>query len=61
MTDLISKNYDTVEKNLSNLNLLKYIYKFEQKKLQQYETKMSKKFNRVIFVNKDDLENSKLK
>ena len=33
MTDLISKNYDTVDESLSNLNPLKQIYKFEKKVL----------------------------
>ena len=42
MTDLISKNYTTVEKNLSNFNLLKYIYKYEKKRLENYEKKQSK-------------------
>ena len=43
MTDLISKNYETVEKNLSPINPLKYIYKYEKKRLKSYETEQSKK------------------
>ncbi len=58
MTDLISKNYTTVEKNLSSFNLLKYIYKYEKKRLGNYEKKQSKKFNNIIFVNRKDIKNS---
>ncbi len=58
MTDLISKNYDTVEKKLSNLNLLKYLYKYEKKRLSSYELKEAKKFDSIVFVNKKDLPNS---
>ena len=58
MTDLISKNYDTIEKKLSNLNLLKYLYKYEKKRLNNYELKEAKKFDSIVFVNKKDLINS---
>ncbi len=58
MTDLISKNYTTIEKNLSSLNILKYIYKYEKKRLENYESKESKKFDKIVFVNKKDLKNS---
>ncbi len=56
MTDLISKNYDTVDESLSNLNPLKQIYKFEKKSLKIYENKMIKLFNFTVFVNKKDLK-----
>ena len=58
MTDLISKNYKTVEKNISNYNPLKMIYIFEMGKLINYEKKMIRKFNYSVFVNKKDLGES---
>ena len=58
MTYLISQNYTTIEKNLSSLNILKYIYKYEKKRLENYESKESKKFDNIVFVNKKDLKNS---
>ena len=60
MTDLISKNYETIEKSLSRLNPLKYLYKFEKKRLNNYEIKETRKFKSVVFVNKKDLKNSKI-
>lgn len=56
MTDLISKNYRTVEKNMSNLNPLKLLYKFEKKRLEKFEKENIKKFNCNVFVNKKDLK-----
>ncbi len=61
MTDLISKNYETVEKNLSFINPLKYIYKYEKIKLKSYEINQSKKFDKIVFVNKQDIYNSNIK
>ena len=61
MTDLISKNYETVEKNLSNLNLLKILYKYERLRLAKYELNESNKFDRIVLVNKKDLQKSHLK
>ena len=60
MTDLISENYKTVEKNLSSLNPLKYLYKFEKKKLMKYEIKQTTKFNNLVIVNKNDVKNSNM-
>ena len=59
MTDLISKNYLTVYENLNNLNLLKWLYSYEKKKLEKFEQIYSKKFDHVVLVNKKDLKNSK--
>ena len=61
MTDLISKNYLTVYENLNNLNLLKWLYSYEKKKLEKFEQIYSKKFDHVVLVNKKDLKNSKIK
>ena len=60
MTDLISKNYKKVEKNISNNNPLRLIYTFEKKKLINYEKKMIKSFNYSVFVNRKDLDESLL-
>lgn len=60
MTDLISENYKTIEKNLSSINPLKYLYKFENKKLIEYEIKQYSKFNNLVIVNKSDLKNSNI-
>ena len=60
MTDLISKNYETIEKSLSRLNPLKYLYKFEKKRINNYEIKETRKFKSVVVVNKKDLKNSKI-
>ena len=61
MTDLISKNYKTVQRNLSIFNPLKYLYNYERKKLNRYELKESHKFDRIVLVNKDDITNSTIK
>lgn len=61
MTDPISQNYKTVDKNLSIINPLKYLYRYERKKLIFYESHHSKKFNKVVLVNKKDVLNSHLK
>ena len=58
MTDLISKNYGTIEKNMNNLNPLKFLYKFEKKRLEKFEKINIKKFDWNIFVNKKDLKKS---
>lgn len=60
MTDLISKNYETIEQHLSLINPLKYLYKFEKKRLSKYETKETKKFDKIVFVNKGDLKYSNI-
>lgn len=60
MTDLISENYKTVEKNLSSINPLKYLYKFERKKLIKFEIKQAAKFNNLVIVNKNDVKNSNI-
>ncbi len=61
MTDLISKNYNTVEKNLSFINPFRYLYKFEKNKLKLYEYNESKKFDKIVLVNKQDINNSIIK
>tara|TARA_Y100000389_G_C17457654_1_gene519298 strand:- start:1509 stop:2654 length:1146 start_codon:yes stop_codon:yes gene_type:complete len=61
MTDLISKNYETVEKNLSSLNLLKYLYKYEKFSLRKYEKSIFDKFDNIVFVNPKDLKTSPFK
>ena len=61
VTDLISKNYKTVQRNLSIFNPLKYLYNYERKKLNRYELKESHKFDRIVLVNKDDITNSTIK
>ncbi len=58
MTDLISKNYETVEQHLSFINPLKYLYKFEKKRLNKYEIREVKKFDKIVLVNRGDLKYS---
>lgn len=59
MTDLISKNYDTVKKNTGLLSPIRLIYNFEKKNLKIFEDSIIKHFDSIVFVNKKDL-NQKL-
>ena len=61
MTDLISKNYETVDSNLNKFNPLKFLYKYEKIRLKKFEKKNSQKFDTIVLVNKKDLNNSNLK
>jgi len=47
---LICKEFLKLEKNLSFINPLKYLYKFEKNKLKLYERNESKKFDKIVLV-----------
>jgi glycosyltransferase involved in cell wall biosynthesis len=59
MTDLISKNYSTVLSSLNFFNPIKIIYKYEYSKLEEFEYKQIKIFNKTILVNIRDIKNYK--
>ena len=56
MTDLISKNYLQLQKKLSFINPLKYIYLIEKILLEKYEKKIIEPFNRIVLVSKEDVK-----
>tara|TARA_Y100001970_G_scaffold66410_1_gene84830 strand:- start:28995 stop:30155 length:1161 start_codon:yes stop_codon:yes gene_type:complete len=59
MTDLMSKNYKMVAKELSFYNPLKYVYFFEMLLLKHYEKKISKKFDKIVFVSQHEYKDAK--
>ena len=56
MTDLISKNYSQLQKKLSFINPLKYIYLMEKILLKKYEKKIIESFNQTVLVSKQDVK-----
>ena len=56
MTDLLSKNYLQLFKNLSFINPLKYLYFLEQYILKKYEEKISNLFDYIVLVSKVDFK-----
>ena len=56
MTDIISKNYETVLSELNFFNPLKIIYRYEHAKLKKFEYNQVKFFDQTIIVNKNDLK-----
>ena len=61
MTDIISKNYLQLSKQLSYFNPLKYIYFIEKYLLEKYEEKVIKYFNYSILVSGTDLKTFSIK
>ena len=57
MTDLQSKNYNQVAKSFSIFNPLFYIYYLEKLFVQRYEKNCFKRFDKIIFVSKNDIKN----
>jgi len=60
-TDLLSSNYKQTVMQLSIFNPLKYIYFIENFLIYNYENKVFKKFNYVVFVSSKDSNKAKNK
>ncbi len=55
MTDALSKTYN-LSKNYKSFSLKKIIYKFEKKRIQNYEQKVINEFPKVVLVSQNDID-----
>ncbi|RZO48215.1 MAG: glycosyltransferase [Candidatus Pelagibacterales bacterium] len=61
ITDLPSSNYEQLIDQLSIFNPIKYIYILEKFLVYRYETKVSDKFHKIVFVSHKDAAKAKKK
>ena len=59
MTDLVSLNFKKIYKAMPFYNPLKYLYFIECFLIKKYENNISKKFNDIILISKNDLYEEK--
>lgn len=60
MTDTLSKTY-SIALSAKNAGLLKYVYSFEQRLIEDYELDVARKFRKVVLVSESDVNYLKSK